>query len=202
MASSSNQCEVSREHVGANHSRNTLNKAMVEESEYVSIVANDCGAHAAAGRRLASRRGDLGWPTDSPVLSRRLPQLSPLATVWQIGSLLFSSTCQLRPRLASGPPIPYPVAAASAASTSCHCLANRLTPSFIHLPTSSKTRFRLKASKFARSDCNTLTITLRRRAPFAVLLVRPALRSIAGDRNSRSMQLLVASTSAQIREKV
>ena len=52
-----------------------------------------------------------------------------------------------------------------------------------------------RGERFTRNDSNTLVITLRRRAPDAVLLVRPASRSFAGPRCNHSAKLFVGSTS-------
>jgi hypothetical protein len=92
----------------------------------------------------------------------------------------------------------YPVSGAIAGgafSSASHCRLNRLTPSAIQRRTSSSTLDSVNDSRFARSDSSTLTITRRRWAPAAVLFVRPALRSNAGPRCSRSVRLFVASTS-------
>src|SRR5262245_44333877 len=67
-------------------------------------------------------------------------------------------------------------------------------PSISQRCTSSSTLSSVNTPRLARSDSNTLTITLRRRAPAAVLLARPALRSRAGPRCSRSRALLVGAT--------
>src|SRR5476651_1673132 len=73
-------------------------------------------------------------------------------------------------------------------------LVKQLWPACHQRAISAMTRVSVNSGKYRRSDSNTLTRIVCRRAPTNVLLVRPAARAPAGFRSVRSDSLFVPAT--------